>query len=384
MGGLFGGAPKQNPNQTVTNNPPAYALPKLEEISNLAKSAYEQFIAGGYNMPYAGPRSAGQNAFDTQAINTARAGADSFLAAGAPQTTMDLSKFYSDKIFGGAYDPTQAIEAYARPITQQFTESIAPRLTSAAIDAGAYGGSKSQEFNNRAVRDLNSTLADTASRVALSYDQAEKGAAGLVPQLANTALQQTGAAADVYGNIGNTERGFAQQTINDDIARWNEQTQSPFAGLGEYLQLVSGSAPGRSQTTYGYQQPGSSFLSGLSALSGLSGMASSAGGALSNMFLSPNFIGPLAAGQSVSGLGAGLGSILSFLSDKRVKENIVFSHVEKGHRVYYFNYIWDKTRMFLGVLAQEVMKKNPKAVQKVGNLFAVDYVMLGFEMEEVA
>lgn len=371
-------APKQNPNSTVTQEPPAYALPKLTEISDQAQKAYQDFMAKGYNMPYSGQRSAGQNAFDTLSQDTAKAGADQFLASGAPQNSMDLSKYYNNKILSGGYDPTQAIEAYARPITQNFTESIAPRLTSAAIDAGAYGGSKSSEFNNRAVRDLNQTLADTASRTALSYDQAEKGAAGLVPQLANAGLQQSGAAADVYGNIGNTQRGFQQQGLNDEISKWNELTASPFAGLSDYLSLVTGSAPGKTQTTYGYQQPGSNFLSGLSGLSSLFGGGSGLGTAASGI------MGALSGGLGGGPLdiGAMLMSGLPW-SDKRVKENIRYSHNEKGHRMYEFNYIWNKAKRYLGVLAQDIMTYAPGAVHKIGNTLAVDYKFLGLEMKEI-
>ena len=388
MGGIFGGAPKPVANQTVTNNPPAYAIPLLTDIANRGKSAYEQFLSSGYNQPYAGQRSAGQNPFDTQSMDIARGGADQFLAAGSPQNSLDLSKYYSDKIFGGAYDPTQAIEAYARPITQQFTESIAPRLTSAAIDAGAYGGSKAQEFNNRAVRDTNQVLADTASRTALDYGAAERQAAGMVPSLANMGLQQSGAAADVYGNIGNTTRGFEQQGINDEIARWNELTSSPFAGLGEYLGLVSG-ASGKygSQTTPVMSQGGSTFGSilGQGLGGGLGGGFSALGSAIPAMFQSGGMLGPAASFIGPSAVPAGasaLASLFGFLSDKRLKENILFERLEKGHRLYSFNYLWDKTR-YLGVLAQEILEYLPEAVSKLGDILVVNYALLGIKMEKL-
>jgi len=374
--GIFGGQPKQNPNQTVTNNPPDYAVPYLKNIADLSKSAYDQFIANGYNQPFQGQRTAGKTPWDTMSMDIGANAAGSFMNSGAAGNTMDLSKYYNDKILSGGYNPTNAINAYANPIIENFTNKIAPRLTSSAIDAGAYGGSKAQQFYNQAAKDTSQTLADTASRVALDWDTAEKNAAGLVPTLANQSLQQSLTPADIYGNIGATERGFQQGDINDEIARWNELTESPFAGLGQYAGLVQGAAGNYgSKTTYGYSQPTSNFSNALGL--GLGG--------LNALGFSPFF-----GGSGLAGLGQGLGSLFSastmgpfMLSDKRLKENIKFERMFKGHKLYSFNYIWDKAQRYVGVLAQDLLEVLPSAVSKIGEYYCVDYTPLGFKMEKV-
>ena len=42
-------------------------------------------------------------------------------------------------------------------------------------------------------------------------------------------------------------------------------------------------------------------------------------------------------------------------SDERLKENIVFVGVESGINMYSWNYIWDKDKTYVGVIAQEIL-----------------------------
>jgi len=71
-------------------------------------------------------------------------------------------------------------------------------------------------------------------------------------------------------------------------------------------------------------------------------------------------------------------------SDIRAKENIkkVGVHHETGLNLYMFNYIWDKTK-YIGVIAQEVLEKFPKAVDHSDHFLAVDYNVLGLEFKKV-
>ncbi len=88
----------------------------------------------------------------------------------------------------------------------------------------------------------------------------------------------------------------------------------------------------------------------------------------------------------VSGLGKTAGAIaggLALFSDRNVKENIRHVDVEKGHNIYEFNYIGDNKK-YRGVMAQEVIEKNPWAVEEIGGILAVRYDMIGLQMKEVA
>lgn len=67
-----------------------------------------------------------------------------------------------------------------------------------------------------------------------------------------------------------------------------------------------------------------------------------------------------------------LGSMFLF-SDRRVKENIEeVGELDNGLPVYAYNYKGDPTPQ-IGLMAQDVQKKNPKAVKAFGGILAVDY-----------
>ena len=60
------------------------------------------------------------------------------------------------------------------------------------------------------------------------------------------------------------------------------------------------------------------------------------------------------------------------LSDKRLKRDIKKVGKLNGFNLYRFKYLWDDV-MRLGFIAQEVEKKRPDAVVKVGMFKAVNY-----------
>lgn len=76
-----------------------------------------------------------------------------------------------------------------------------------------------------------------------------------------------------------------------------------------------------------------------------------------------------------------IGSVgLAMFSDSRLKENIKKVGEKNGFNLYEFNYIWSPKK-WVGVIAQEVQKLRPDAVEKVGNYLAVYYDKLGLMME---
>lgn len=80
-----------------------------------------------------------------------------------------------------------------------------------------------------------------------------------------------------------------------------------------------------------------------------------------------------------SGIGGAMGGIGSLLggifSDKRLKENInQVGKLKNGLPVYTFTYKKGKDkRTHIGLIAQDVLKVNPKAVFKVGKYYGVNY-----------
>ena len=113
--------------------------------------------------------------------------------------------------------------------------------------------------------------------------------------------------------------------------------------------------------------------------------------------ISPFTAGGTAAGNSSTGgsgmlggignLVSGAGTLYGWLSDVRLKENVVLVGEENGHKIYEFNYIpsLDIPGRYQGVLAQDVLDIEPDAVFVMQDgMMMVDYNRIGVEMREVA
>jgi hypothetical protein len=97
-----------------------------------------------------------------------------------------------------------------------------------------------------------------------------------------------------------------------------------------------------------------------------------------------NMFGALAnLGGSYLGSTAGSAAFASLFSDRRLKENINYVGKRNGHRLYAYNYK-GKPGRYIGVMAQEVKKIKPDAVITLNGYLAVNYGMLGLEMQRVA
>lgn len=83
-------------------------------------------------------------------------------------------------------------------------------------------------------------------------------------------------------------------------------------------------------------------------------------------------------------LGAGyLSGGGTLFSDERLKENIEYIGMEKGHKIYKFNYINIPEKTYVGVMAQDVEKIMPEAVLETEGYKRVNYDMIGLRMVEV-
>jgi hypothetical protein len=84
-----------------------------------------------------------------------------------------------------------------------------------------------------------------------------------------------------------------------------------------------------------------------------------------------------------SGLFSLAGTAAGFLSDPRLKENVVHVGKENGHNIYEFDYK-DGSGRFRGVMADQVSKIEPNAVMTHPSGYQmVNYDMLGLKMERV-
>jgi hypothetical protein len=84
----------------------------------------------------------------------------------------------------------------------------------------------------------------------------------------------------------------------------------------------------------------------------------------------------------ILGAATSLGGAALSGSDVRMKDNIKYAGVKNGFNLYEFNYLGSDNR-YRGVMAQEVMKQRPGAVESRNGVYWVDYGALGIQLEAV-
>ncbi len=162
--------------------------------------------------------------------------------------------------------------------------------------------------------------------------------------------------------------------------------------------LLSGAALKASQR-YGQGLASQSYENYMNRLSGMAGMGQSSAaqtgqfgagaaqgiGAAQEAAGAARGSGYIGQQQEMQGLlQTGLGVAGMFLSDDRLKENIVPAGKKNGFDLYEFNYIGVPEEKFKGVIAQDIQETNPEAVFEHEGYLAVDYDKLGLTMEKVA
>jgi len=72
-------------------------------------------------------------------------------------------------------------------------------------------------------------------------------------------------------------------------------------------------------------------------------------------------------------------------SDKRLKTNIMFSHMVDKLSIYKFSYIWNTKKTYVGVMAQDLLgtKYKDAVIKDKFGIYMVDYSKLPIEIKEV-
>lgn len=336
MSGILGGGGSGTNTVVQNSQPPAYLQPYLEDAAKKAQEAQQSFSTQNLNQPYAGPRTAGPTTSDTLSQQIASQVAQQ--AAPNAAVTQKLGTDIAGNVSNGTYtapsniafnplsgdDLTAAIKAQITPMQQQFSEKTLPQMNSAAINAGAYGGSKWSQTNEQASRDEQQTennaiaqavygnqqatnqlnLQNTANlrSTALQGNQQNITASGIVPTLLSDAEQQGLDVSNIYSQVGSQQRGFTTADINAAMQKYVEQQQSPFMGLGDYEGLLSGaSTPGSGIKSSATSAPSSSFGNLAAGALGTAGLANAifGGGGLSGI------------GSMIGSMGGGFEGILN-------------------------------------------------------------------------
>lgn len=175
-------------------------------------------------------------------------------------------------------------------------------------------------------------------------------------------------------NIGQFRQSQYNTAINQalgPLAALRQQDISNLFGAGEFQRTLD-------------EQTKQAPYTALSAAGGLLG-------ALPTQFGTQSQAGTAKSGSSAGSAfdkisqGAQLaGTIAGLFSDMRLKHGIEYYDEKEGHKRYKFRYNANPDKEFIGVMAQEVIEKDPLAVEmSEDGYYMVDYGRLGFEMEEV-
>lgn len=314
---------KGSSTQTTENKPPKWSEPLFASSASEAQRIYSSGAGGNV---YRGETVAGLGNTTKQGI----AGVTS--AAGSlPKTT--AAQNYLTDYANGTY--LKQGNPYFNDAIQGQLDDTAAQVMSQFSGSGRYGsGANTGVLANKLGSIRSNALADQFSR-----DQANQLAATGMIDNANSNLYQnrlTGQQAVI--NAGQLEDQARQAKLTADFTKWQSEDMRPWTRLGLLQSAAAGSAGNYGTNTQTVTQP-------FNALQGI--------GALGSLFTK---------------------------SDARLKTHIKPVGVKNGHVIYEWQYAGTRTR-FRGVMAQDVIEFMPSAVIVHNGYYAVNYGMLGLEME---
>jgi hypothetical protein len=175
------------------------------------------------------------------------------------------------------------MEAATRPLTQQFSQSVLPGISSLYSKSGRLGSGSMERALGTATEAYGRSLGDITANIAGSQYQQERGLQQAA-QLQQAALAQ--AAPQMYGQqflpsqalseVGTRQEAISAQPLQEQLARYQFGQQLPYQQLQGYLSSVYGTPLGSygTQTTNAptYQNRGAGILGGALA-GGLGGYA---------------------------------------------------------------------------------------------------------------
>jgi len=244
-----------------------------------------------------------------------------------------------------------------------------------------------------------------------SYRERMAGEAAAAAGRAFTNIQRSQARADAARGLNPNSAAAralrAQSSVSQAASRSQQMTgareraeqlgyarQLDAAGLGRNLAGASaaayaGSVGAGSAGAGTYQMPGQIMMQGYGAGAGTMmqgyGLGMQGYGNILNSQTSV-YGSQLERQGAIFGGLTGLAGAAMGMSDRRLKEDIVFIEVDmnSGLNIYEFNYVGEPNRRFRGVMADEVEPMFPSAVHYDDlGYAAVDYAELGMRMIEV-
>lgn len=376
-------------------------------------------------------------------FNTTQANMQPFMQSGQGALSQLVSgtqngSFNPQNLQLQSYGAAPTLQGYgAAPTLQQYTPytatsyanspeaQIAANNQAAMMGAAQNGASLTGGMNSN---NLNSLMASTQANSINGYstgladyqNQFNAGNTALTNQynLNNTATGLNNANATNQFGLNNQTIGLNNSNATAENSSYNQNLQQQFANLQTMAGSSQNAAAGlgamsanasnaMANTQIGASQAAAQGIIGSATAqaAGTMGIANAASNGVNqlvnyntnnsayNQYLQQQYGGTTGSNAAVDQLytaggynpnSVGTYDMTSTYSDPRAKENIKKTGKTVHDLILYeFNYIWDKSKRYIGVMSNEVEKIMPEAVIKGDGFDRVNYGMLGIEMVEV-
>lgn len=313
--------------QTTENKPPEWAAPLFKQSAKEAQSIYDSGAGGNVYQ--------GQTVAGLGGTTKAGIGGVKDVAGTLPQTSA-ASNYLTDYASGKYLQ--EGNPYYRDRLANEISDSNA-MIQSQFSGSGRYGSGAN---TNALAKNTQNML---LSGLEADYNRAQANQLAATQQIdaSNNALFQnklSGQQAVI--NAGQMEDAARQAQLTADFTKWQSEDMKPWTRLGLLQSAAAGAAGNYGTNTQTQTQP-------FNAMQGI--------GALGSLFTK---------------------------SDARLKVDIVPIGVENGFTVYEWSYRGNRTR-YVGVMAQEVIERDPRAVTITEDgFFAVNYDRIGVSFRRAA
>lgn len=161
----------------------------------------------------------------------------------------------------------KAIDAAVNPVMREFREQILPQIGSSAVREGAWGGTDHLRAQVLAGERAQNQASEAAAKIALPLYTAERGfetdlqkqtdalnmsmaarELQMSPQLTSQGLNQIQQGLGLQQQSAGQERNWAQETLDEEMARYQMALEAPWAAVNPYMRLIAGFDPGGTST----------------------------------------------------------------------------------------------------------------------------------------
>lgn len=145
-----------------------------------------------------------------------------------------------------AYDPLKDpgtqdyLDAITNPLISKYQTDIAPKLTTAAVQGGAFGGDRAAIQQERALTNLSGQITDARTKalqgIVDSNRRQQLGMMQQLPQLQDSALLQS----QIMQDVGAAREGYTQAEIDAARERFEFEQSAPRQALRDASSMLGG------------------------------------------------------------------------------------------------------------------------------------------------